>query len=235
MDQPDDLRMIVLTIDIGGSHVKVLTSDRSEPRRADSGSSMGPEAMLAAVREMTADWQYDAVTIGYPGVVKGDQIMGEPRNLGPGWTTWEYRQAFACPVKLVNDAAMQAVGSYDGGVMLFLGLGTGLGSALIVRGEIQPLELAHLPYRHGRSYEDYLGDDGLHRLGKRKWTRHVWSVVELLRRGLLPDYVVLGGGNIRYLKDFPAQVHRGSNANAFTGGFRLWQSPYHDVSGGTAA
>lgn len=219
--------MIVLTIDIGGSHVKVLTSDRSEHRKADSGASMGPEEMLAAVRELTRDWSYDAVSIGYPGVVRGGHIAGEPQNLGPGWTSWVPERAFSCPVKVINDAAMQAVGSYDGGSMLFLGLGTGLGSAMVIQGVIQPMELAHLPYRGGRSYEDYLGDAGLERLGMRRWVSHLWRVVELLRSAVLPDYVVLGGGNVRLLDELPDGVRRGSNAAAFTGGFRLWQPPHH--------
>lgn len=223
--------MIVLTVDIGGSHVKVLTSDQKEVRKADSGRKMGPDEMMKAVREMTADWHYDAVTIGYPGVVQRGTIVGNPRNLAPGWTDWDVAHAFSCPIKVINDAAMQALGSYEGGAMLFLGLGTGLGTAMIVQDVIQPMELAHLPYKHDQDYEDFLGDDGLDRLGKERWEAHVWKVVDLLRGALLPDYVVLGGGNVRHLREFPSFVRRGDNANAFTGGFRLWQPPYHTSTG----
>ncbi len=225
--------MIVLSIDIGGSHVKVLTSDREESRRADSGDSMTPYAMIAAVREMTADWHFDAVTIGYPGVVQRGRIIKEPRNLGPGWTSFDYPGAFNCPVTIINDAAMQALGSYNGGTMLFLGLGTGLGSAMILDDIIQPMELAHLPYRKQRTYEQYLGEEGHDRLGKKKWTKHVWRVVELLRAALQPEYVVIGGGNADRLDELPPHVLRGDNDNAFTGGFRLWQPPHHISSGAT--
>lgn len=225
--------MIVLTIDVGGSHVKVLTSDRRESRKADSGDDMTPDAMLAAVREMTTDWQFDAVSIGYPGVVQRGRITREPNNLGAGWTTFDFHAAFDCPVTIINDAAMQALGSYNGGSMLFLGLGTGLGSAMIIDDIIQPMELAHLPYRKHQTYEDYLGDDGRDRLGEKKWQKHVWRVVDLLRAALQPEYIVIGGGNSRHLEDLPQHVLRGDNDNAFTGGFRLWQPPYHSRSGAT--
>ncbi|MEO8478144.1 MAG: ROK family protein [Gemmatimonadota bacterium] len=225
--------MIVLTIDVGGSHVKVLASDRHESRKADSGHDMTPDAMITAAREMTSDWHYDAVTIGYPGVVQRGRITKEPRNLAAGWTSFDFRTAFDCPVRLINDAAMQALGSYNGGSMLFLGLGTGLGSAMIVDDIIQPMELAHLPYRKHKSYEEYLGDDGRDRLGEKKWTKHVWRVVELLRAALQPEYIVIGGGNADRLDELPEHVLLGDNDNAFTGGFRLWQPPYHSPSGST--
>ncbi|HET9066944.1 MAG TPA: ROK family protein [Gemmatimonadales bacterium] len=225
--------MIVLTIDVGGSHVKVLTSDRRESRKADSGDAMTPAAMIDAVREMTTDWHYDAVTIGYPGVVQRGRITKEPTNLGRGWTAFDFQAAFGCPVTIINDAAMQALGSYNGGTMLFLGLGTGLGAAMIIDDIIQPLELAHLPYRKHRTYEEYLGEAGHDRLGEKKWKKHVWRVVELFRAALQPEYIVIGGGNVNRLHALPEHVLRGDNDNAFTGGFRLWQPPYHSTSGST--
>lgn len=225
--------MTVLTIDVGGNHVKVRTSDQEEPREADSGDKMTPAQMIAAVREMTTDWHYDAVTIGYPGVVQRGRITREPNNLGSGWTGFDFHAAFDVPATIINDAAMQALGSYNGGSMLFLGLGTGLGSAMIIDDIIQPMELAHLPYRKHRTYEDYLGDEGYDRLGRKKWAKHVWRVVELFHAALQPEYIVIGGGNVRHLEELPEHVLRGSNDNAFLGGFRLWQPPYHSTSGST--
>lgn len=215
--------MNVLVIDVGGTHVKVLVSDRSDPREFDSGPKMTPARMVEQVKALTSDWTYGAVAIGYPGVVAHDRIAAEPANLGRGWTGFDFQSAFGLPVKLINDAAMQALGSYEGGRMLFLGLGTGLGSALIVDGRLEPMELAHLPYRKGRTYEDYLGLAGLKRLGRPKWRRHVLAVVALFRVALEPDDVVLGGGNAARLGPLPPGVRLGANANAFLGGFRLWQ------------
>lgn len=214
--------MSTLTIDVGGTHVKVLASDQTVVRKVDSGPGMTPGRMVEAVQHLTADWTYHRVAIGYPGVVVHGRIVAEPKNLGPGWMGFDFAVAFGCPVRLLNDAAMQALGSYEGGRMLFLGLGTGLGSAMIVEGRLEPMELAHLPYRKGRTYEGYLGVAGLKRLGKKKWRKHVFAVVALLRGALEPDAVVLGGGNAKKLDDLPPGVRLGDNANAFTGGFRLW-------------
>lgn len=215
--------MNILTIDVGGTHVKVLASGQTEPRKFDSGPSLTPLQMVEQVKALTADWSYGAVSIGYPGLVVHDRIAAEPKNLGCGWVGFDFGKAFGLPVKLINDAAMQALGSYEGGRMLFLGLGTGLGSAMIVEGRLEPMELAHLTYRKGRTYEDYLGIAGLKRLGKQKWCQHVWAVVEILRAALEPDTVVLGGGNAKRLEQLPPGVRLGTNANAFLGGFRLWQ------------
>ncbi len=174
------------------------------------------------MKALTKNWAYQAIAIGYPGLVVHDRVAAEPANLGRGWVGFDFAKAFGRPVRLLNDAAMQALGSYEAGRMLFLGLGTGLGSAMIVDGLLQPMELAHLLYRKGRTYEDYLGLGGMKRLGKRKWRRHVWAVVDILRKALEPDSVVVGGGNATKLADLPAGVRLGDNANAFVGGFRLW-------------
>lgn len=214
--------MDILAVDVGGTHVKVLVSGKSEPRRFVSGPRMTAAAMVAGVRKLAADWHYDAVSIGYPGPVLHDRPAAEPRNLAPGWMGFDYQAAFGCPVKMVNDAAMQAMGSYQGGTLLFLGLGTGLGSTLIKDGIVAPLELGHLPYRKG-TYEDYVGERGLLRLGKKKWRRRVEDVVDRLVTALEPDDVVIGGGNVRLLDALPAGCRAGDNANAFLGGFRLWQ------------
>jgi predicted NBD/HSP70 family sugar kinase len=216
--------MNVLAIDVGGTNVKVLATGQTEPRKIPSGPTMTPQAMVEAVKRETADWPYEAVSIGYPGFVVRDRIINEPRNLGEGWLGFNFAQAFGKPVKIVNDAAMQALGSYEGGRMLFLGLGTGLGSALIIDGVLEPMELAHLPYKKGRTYEDYVGLRGMRRLGKKRWRRAVFDVVEKLKTALEPDYVVLGGGNVKMLKELPPGARPGANANAFAGGFRLWQA-----------
>ena len=215
--------MTILAIDLGGTHVKVLASDQTEPRKVDSGPSLTPSQLVGKVKGLTADWSYGAISMGYPGLVKRDRIVAEPRNLGQGWIGFDFDQAFGLPVKLINDAAMQALGGYEGGRMLFLGLGTGLGSAMIVDGQIVPMELGHLPYRKGQTYEDYVGAAGLKRLGEGKWRKHVWAVVELFRAALEPDTVVVGGGNAVRLTQLPPGVRLGPNANAFVGGFRLWQ------------
>src|SRR5882724_9251178 len=211
----------VLVVDVGGTHVKVLATGQKEPRKVDSGSMMTAQLMVEAVKKLTQDWTYDAVALGYPGPVVHGRPLHEPANLGVGWVGFDFRKAFGCPVRVINDAAMQALGSYKGGRMLFLGLGTGLGSAMIVEDHLEPLELAHLPYKKGRSYEDYLGLRGLERLGKKKWREAVNDVVGRLRAALEVDYVVLGGGNVKLMKDLPKDTRLGSNDNAFAGGFRL--------------
>jgi len=213
----------VLAIDIGGTNVKILATGQDEPRKFPSGPKLTPKEMVAGVRKLARGWKYDAVSIGYPGLVILGRPVSEPRNLGKGWVGFDYRAAFGKPVKLINDAAMQALGSYKGtGKMLFLGLGTGLGSTLIADGIVEPMELAHLPYRKG-TYEDYVGLRGLEKRGKKKWRRHVEDVVARLSAALEPDDVVLGGGNARKLKDLPPGSRLGDNANAFLGGFRLWE------------
>src|SRR6267142_2651722 len=214
----------VLVIDIGGTHVKVLATDQDAHREFDSGPALTPKRMVSGVRKLVADWKYDVVSIGYPGPVLRDRPVSEPWNLGKGWGGFNFEAAFKCPVKLLNDAAMQALGSYKRGRMLFLGLGTGLGSALICDGVLEPMELAHLPYKKGRTYEEYVGKKGLKRMGKKKWRRHVEDVIERFRVALNVDDVVLGGGNAKLLKELPKGVRRGANANAFIGGFRLWAS-----------
>ncbi|HSI86882.1 MAG: ROK family protein [Candidatus Methylacidiphilales bacterium] len=214
--------MNILAIDVGGSHVKALATGQTEKIKIDSGPDMTPDAMATEVVAAIAGWAYDVVSIGYPGVVIKDKPMLEPSNLGHGWVGFNYQKAFGKPVRMVNDAAMQALGSYKGGRMLFLGLGTGLGSALIIDDVLQPMELAHLPYRKGSTYEDYVGKRGLDRLGKARWREHVAVVVKLLQQALCADYVILGGGNAEKVKVLPENVFLGHNEAAFTGGFRLW-------------
>src|SRR5437867_7777078 len=214
--------MNVLVIDIGGTHVKVLATGQDAHREFDSGQALTPKRMVYGVRKLVADWKYDVVSIGYPGPVLRDRPVSEPWNLGQGWVRFNFGAAFKRPVKVVNDAALQALGSYKGGKMLFLGLGTGLGSALIVDGIIEPMELGHLPYKKA-TFEDYVGIRGLDKYGKQKWRCYVADVVRRLIAALEPDDVVLGGGNIHKLKKLPAGCRAGDNANAFLGGFRLWQ------------
>jgi polyphosphate glucokinase len=213
----------VLAIDVGGSHVKARVFGRRELRQFDSGPGMTARQMVARVHEITGDWTYDAVSIGYPGVVMHGKVVAEPHNLGPGWVGFDFRKAFGRPTRVLNDAAMQAIGSYEGGRMLFLGLGTGLGSAMIVDGIVEPMELGHLPFKKGRTYEDYVGERGRARLGPKKWRHAVKEVVEQLSRVLEADYIVLGGGNARKLKRMPKNARLGSNDFAFTGGFRVWR------------
>ena len=213
--------MKVLVIDIGGTHVKILATGQTEKREFESGPKLTPRLMVAGVKKLAKDWKYDAVSIGYPGPVMHDRPMAEPHNLAQGWVGFRFDKAFGCPVKLVNDAAMQALGGYKKGKMLFLGLGTGLGSTLIVDGIVEPMELGHLPYRKA-TYEDYVGLRGLEQHGKKKWRKHVADVVEQLRAALEPDEIVLGGGNVKKLKELPRGCRAGDNANAFLGGFRLW-------------
>ena len=215
--------MKVLVVDIGGTHVKLLASGRRVPVRVDSGTDLTPATMVARVQRATIDWKYDVVTIGYPGPVVAGRPAREPHNLAKGWIGFDFERAFGKPVRVVNDAAMQAVGSYDGGRMLFLGLGTGLGSALVDEGRLSPLELGHLPYREGRTFEDFLGVRGLERLGVVRWRRHVSIVAEMLRLALVADHVVLGGGNVQKLPRMPKHCRRGDNKFAFRGGMRLWE------------
>jgi len=214
--------MNVLVIDVGGTHVKLQVSGQRKPRKVGSGPTMTAAKMVAAVKPLIADRSYDVVSIGYPGPVLQGRPLAEPRNLASGWVGFDFRKAFRRPVKLVNDAAMQALGSYRGGRMLFFGLGTGLGCALVVDGRVEPMEIAHLPYHKGGTYEDYVGARGLARLGKKRWRRHVKDVVKRLRAALGADLVVLGGGNAKLMKKLPVGVRLGSNENAFRGGFKLW-------------
>jgi polyphosphate glucokinase len=212
----------ILVIDVGGTHIKVLATGQRTPRKVVSGPTMTPGKMVNDVKQMTRGWKYDVISMGYPGPVVLGRPLHEPCNLAGGWVGFDLHKAFGKPVKMVNDAAMQALGSYHGGRMLFLGLGTGLGSAMVVDGIVQPMELAHLPYKKGKTYEDYVGLRGLERTGKKKWRKHVADIVERLRAAMEPDYVVLGGGNVKKLKTLPKGVERGDNMNAFRGGFRLW-------------
>lgn len=212
---------IVLAVDVGGSHVKALTSNRRERRRFVSGPSLTAEEMVAGTLEAVAGWRWSRVAVGIPAPVRGGKVVSEPVNLGEGWVGFDYEAAFGKPTKVANDAVMQAVGSYQGGRMLFLGLGTGLGSAMIVDGVIEPLELGHLPFRK-KTFEDYVGERGLKKNGKKKWTKDVFEVVERLSAAMGPDDVVLGGGGVDKLDELPEGCRRGENENAFLGGFRLW-------------
>ncbi|MCC6420401.1 MAG: ROK family protein [Gemmataceae bacterium] len=215
--------MNVLVIDVGGTNVKILATGQEQARKIPSGPTLTPQQMVEAVRTAAADWQYEGVSIGYPGPVLRGTILEEPKNLGTGWVGFDFAAALGRPVKLVNDAAMQALGSYEGGRMLFLGLGTGLGSALVLDPVVASMELAHLPYRKGHTFEDHVGERGLKRFGKRRWRLFVADVVARLKAALVADYVVLGGGNSKKLRDLPEGARRGDNRNAFTGGFRLWE------------
>jgi polyphosphate glucokinase len=211
----------VLVVDVGGTSVKILATGQSESRSFPSGPKLTPRRMVAGVKKLAADWTYNAVSIGYPGPVLRGRPIAEPYNLGRGWVGFEFAAAFDHPVKVVNDAAMQALGSYRGGKMLFLGLGTGLGTAMVINGTIEPMELGHLPYKK-HTYEDYVGRAGLERHGKKKWRRHVADVVARLIAALEPDDTVIGGGNVRKLAALPPRSRAGDNANAFRGGFRMW-------------
>jgi polyphosphate glucokinase len=213
----------VLVIDVGGTNVKMLASGEKEPRKYPSGPTMTPRKMVRLVKKSVRDWKFDCVSIGFPGPIINGHPLREPHNLGTGWVGFNFRKAFGCPVKITNDAAMQALGSYRGARMLFLGLGTGLGSAMIVNGTLEPMELAHLMYKNGKTYEEYLGLRGLERSGKKKWRRHVAQIAKRLKIVLEADYVVLGGGNCKKLKKLPPGTRLGNNLNAFLGGFRMWQ------------
>ncbi|HUL33160.1 MAG TPA: ROK family protein [Candidatus Eisenbacteria bacterium] len=214
----------VLVIDVGGTNVKLLATGQKEPTKFPSGHELTAANMVKQVKAATKGWNYDRISLGYPGPIINGRPLREPHNLGSGWMKFDFSKAFGCPVRLINDAAMQALGSYEGGRMLFLGLGTGLGSAMIVDGVLQPMELAHLLYKKGKTYEDYLGLRGMERLGKKKWRHHVAKVVELLKEALDADYVVIGGGNSKKLKSIPDGARLGNNENAFRGGFRLWKN-----------
>ena len=214
--------MKILAIDIGGTNVKVLATGQPEVRHIPSGKEMTPGKMVDQVKEETKDWRYDVIAIGYPGPVAQGKLLLEPRNLGPGWVDYDFPAGFGCKVKIINDAAMQALGSYQGGKMLFVGLGTGFGATVIMDGVIEPLELGRFHYKKS-TLEHYVGARGLKRLGRKKWQRHVEEVVEHLIAALKPDDVVLGGGNVKKLNQLPPGTRAGANANAFLGGFRLWE------------
>jgi polyphosphate glucokinase len=216
--------MKVLVIDVGGSHVKVLATGHRHAIKIPSGPTMTPQQMVRDVRKAVADWSYDVVAIGYPGAVLRGKPVSEPRNLAPGWIGFNFRKAFGRHVRLINDAAMQALGNYTGGRMLFIGLGTGLGTALIVDGMVEPMELAHLPYKKNRTYEEYVGKRGLKRLGKKRWRLAVNDVVLRLKTALEVEDVVVGGGNAKLLRKLPPGVRIGDNAKAFAGGVRLWRN-----------
>jgi polyphosphate glucokinase len=221
--------MNVLAIDVGGTNIKLLATGHETRRKFPSGPKMTAKQMVEEARKVAADWDYKVVSIGYPGIVLDNRILSEPHNLGKGWAGFNFERAFGCPVRIINDAAMQALGSYKGGRMLFLGLGTGLGSAMIIDGQLQPMELAHLPYRKG-TYEDYVGLRGIQRFGKKKWRDYVADVVEKLTSALEPDDVVLGGGNVKFLKTLPPRSRAGNNSNAFIGGYRLWDDTHEPPS-----
>jgi hypothetical protein len=216
--------MKVLVLDVGGTNLKLRLSGDTLPTKIPSGAAFTPRDLVAAVKEAMAGKSYDAVSIGFPAAVVKGKISHEPHNLGKGWVKFDFQKALDKPVKVINDAAMQALGSYEGGTMLFLGLGTGLGSALVTGGQVAPLELAHLPYRKGE-YEDYVGLRGYEKYGKKKWRENVSTVVALLKAALVADYVVLGGGQTKLLKELPDGCRRGDNANAFKGGERVWETP----------
>jgi len=211
----------VLVVDVGGSHVKVLATGEQESRRADSGSNLTAAQMVEAAKGLTEDWSWESVSVGVPSPVHGGRVVAEPVNLGDGWVGFDYEAAFGKPTKVVNDAAMQALGSYEGGKMLFIGLGTGLGSALVANGFVQPMELGHLPYKKA-TFEDYASTAGLEKRGKKRWRADVADIVAKLSAAMEPDYVVLGGGNAKKLDELPANARLGGNADAFTGGFLLW-------------
>jgi polyphosphate glucokinase len=213
----------VLAVDIGGTNVKILVTGADEPRRFPSGRTLTPAEMVRQVKELAADWQYEAVSLGYPGPIANGRIIAEPKNVGSGWVGFDFEREFGLRVRLLNDAAMQALGSYKGGRMLFLGLGTGLGAALIVDDVIVPLELAHLPYKR-HTYEYYLGAAGFKRSGKKKWRRHLATAVERMVSALQLDDVVIGGGNVKKLDELPPPARAGSNELAFLGGFRMWDA-----------
>ena len=215
--------MNVLVIDIGGTNVKALATGETEFRSFPSGPKLTPEQMVSGVQKLADGWDYEAISIGYPGVVRQEKVVSEPNNLGDGWVGFDFEAAFKLPVQLVNDAALQALGSYQNGKLLFLGLGTGLGSALVVEGILEPMELGHLPYKKKSTFEDYVGIRGLEKHGRKKWQRSVIDIVNRLSAALEPDEVVLGGGNVNRLKKLPENCRVGDNANAFIGGFRLWQ------------
>lgn len=217
--------MKVLVVDVGGTHVKILATGQKEKRAFDSGPKLTGRQMATGVKKLASGWQYDAVSIGFPGPVLHNKPVLEPHNLGPGWVGFDFQRALGKPVRILNDAAMQALGSYRGGRMLFLGLGTGLGTAMVIDGVVEPMELGHMKFKKLRTFEDYVGLRGLRRLGKTRWRREVAEVVERLRGALQPEYIVIGGGNAKRLKQLPKDCELGDNANAFIGGFRMWETP----------
>jgi predicted NBD/HSP70 family sugar kinase len=212
----------ILVLDVGGTHVKAYLSSLQQEWKIPSGPKMTPEKMVNKLSTLLKGKTYEAVSIGYPGVVVHNRILREPSNLGKGWVGFDFEKSFDRPVRILNDAALQALGSYQGGRMLFLGLGTGLGSAMIVDGKLEPMELAHLPYKKGKTYEEYVGEGALKKFGRKKWEKEVREVVEQLSAALEPDYIVLGGGNVRKIKEMPPGARPGDNRNAFLGGLRLW-------------
>ena len=216
------MRRKILVIDIGGSNVKLMVS-RREKRKFKSGPKLTPREMIAQINPLVCDWKFDAISMGYPSPVRGGRIMSEPKHLGKGWVGFDFEKALGKPVRIINDASLQALGSYHGQRMLFLGLGTGLGSALVWSNHVLPLELGDLPYRNGNVIEDYLGKPGLARLGEKTWQNDVYYALVQLKKSLIADYVVLGGGNAKKLDELPEGVERGHNRNAFLGGTRLWQ------------
>jgi polyphosphate glucokinase len=227
----DDQARSVLAVDVGGSHVKARLTGESDRRRFDSGPDLTPQQMVKGVRALAAGWSFDRVSVGIPTPVRGGKPIAEPVNLGDGWVGFDYDAAFGVPTKVVNDAVMQAIGSYDGGRMLFLGLGTGLGSALVVDGVVEPLELGHLPFRK-KTFEDYVSARALERHGKKKWREAVFEVVERLSAAMEPEYVVIGGGGADKLDELPPNSRRGDNEQAFVGGFRLWEPEWTPLGGG---
>lgn len=214
---------VVLAVDIGGSNVKIRLSSGGDKLKAPSGPDMTGARMIKKVKVLAAGLDYDVVSIGYPGTVSDNRITLEPHNLGKGWIDCDFEAGFGKPVRIINDALMQAIGCYEGGRMLFLGLGTGLGAALVLNGAAQPLELAHLPYRNGGSFEDYVNTASLEKRGRKKWHKIVFDVVDRLQKAILPEYVVIGGGNVTELDELPPNCRRGGNDKAFEGGFRLWR------------
>jgi polyphosphate glucokinase len=230
MDTVTNQPLKILVLDVGGTHVKVLATGHKLPVEIPSGPKMTPKKMMADLRKAIEGWDYAVASIGYPGPVLHGKPVSDPHNLGPGWVGFDFKKALGCPVKIINDAAMQALGAYEGGRMLFLGFGTGLGSAFIVDGVLEPMELAHLPYKHGRTYEDYVGLRGLKRLGKKKWREYVADVVTRLKTALEADSVVIGGGNAKLLKKLPQDARECSNAFAFRGGYRLWRDAVKGAS-----
>jgi polyphosphate glucokinase len=223
-EREEERRPVVLAVDVGGSRVKARTSTGTERRRFASGPELTARQMVDGVLELTKDWAWDVVSVGIPTPIHSGRPIVEPINLGDGWVGFDYEAAFGKPTKVINDAAMQALGSYEGGRMLFLGLGTGLGSALVVDGVVEPMELGHLRYKKGKTFEEFVGEQGMLRLGKKKWVETVFDVVARLSAALEPDYIVLGGGGAKELAELPPKCRRGDNENAFIGGFRLWLS-----------
>jgi polyphosphate glucokinase len=223
--------MKILAVDVGGTHVKILATGQRQRREMVSGPKMTARQMVFGVKKLAKGWAYDVVSVGFPGPVLHGRPVAEPHNLGPGWTGFDFAAAFGTPVKIINDAAMQALGSYRGGRMLFLGLGTGLGSAMILNGIVEPMELGHLPYKKG-TFEDYVGDAGLHRAGKKRWRKLVEDVIARLIAATEPDDVVIGGGNVMHLKTLPKGCRAGNNDNAFIGGFRMWDSAHLPITRG---